>query len=391
MKFLRRLFIKNYQNVQDETVRSAHGILAAWLGLLINVILVGMKLSLAILLASQSSWIFPMALLADCIDSAGDMASNIVTLVGFRAASKPADADHPYGHERMEYIAGILVATLVLVAGGELIVNSIKGIVAGDAAFYTWPTVIVLVVALGLKVLQGLMNLNLAKTISSPALKATAIDSFTDTAATFAVVLSAILSITLNWTFLDGYFGIGVACFIIYAGIRMIQETANPLIGLAFSAKDVEDITSLAMQRPGILGVHDVLFHRYGPTKVFITLHVEVSADQKLPIIHETIDSLEREINAKYHAETTIHMDPVESDQESKEVREKIMMVLKRFYENPSMHDLHIYHDDKGTRIEFDVLLPYSLGTKKEEILKALSQAFPHKQLDVIFDHSYVE
>ena len=228
MKFLRRLFIKNYQNVQDETVRSAHGILAAWLGLLINVILVGMKLSLAILLASQSSWIFPMALLADCIDSAGDMASNIVTLVGFRAASKPADADHPYGHERMEYIAGILVATLVLVAGGELIVNSIKGIVAGDAAFYTWPTVIVLVVAIGLKVLQGLMNLSLAKTISSPALKATAIDSFTDTAATFAVVLSAILSITLNWTFLDGYFGIGVACFIIYSGIRMIQETANP-------------------------------------------------------------------------------------------------------------------------------------------------------------------
>ena len=165
---LRRLFIRDYQNVTSETVRVKHGILAAWLGLLINAILVGLKLAFAVLLASQNAWIFPMALLADAIDNAGDMASNIVTLIGFAVAGKPADKEHPFGHERMEYIVGMVVSILVMFAGIELIKNSISSLINGDIVTYSWTVVIVLAVSIALKALQGFWNLSLAKTISSP-------------------------------------------------------------------------------------------------------------------------------------------------------------------------------------------------------------------------------
>lgn len=390
MTLIRRLFIKDYQNVNDEAVRIKHGVLAAWLGLLINTILVALKLTFAILLASQNMWIFPMALLADAIDNAGDMASNLVTLVGFRVAGKPADKEHPFGHERMEYIVGLVVSILVMFAGVELIKSSIESLISNDIVHYSWTIVIVLTVSIGLKALQGLMNLSLAKTISSPSLKATAIDSFTDTLATLSVMISAILGITLGWNFLDGYFGIAVACFVIFSAIKMLKETADPLIGNAMSMEDVRAIEDLVKREPKVLGVHDILIHRYGPTKTFISLHVEVSADNDLLGIHDVINSLEEEINRLYHAETIIHMDPITPlTPELEREKEAIMGVIHRYSPNASIHDFRVLSHAGSTIYEFDLVLPFGVEINEKALFEELKQGFVGKEFKIKFDRPY--
>lgn len=382
MTLLRRWFIPDYQNLASEEVRTKHGILGAWLGFLINLILVALKLTFALLLASQNNWILPMALLADAINNAGDMASNIVTLIGFKIAGKPADAEHPFGHQRMEYIAGMVVSVLVMFAGVELIMSSVEGIIEGARATYSWVSVIIFTISILLKALQGAMNLSLAKTIQSPSLKATAIDSFTDTLATLAVMVSAILGITLGWNFLDGYFGIAVAAFVIFSAIKMLKETADPLIGEAFSKEDAEEIAKIALSRKEILGVHDLLIHQYGPTKTFISLHAEVSASNDLMKIHDIVNGIEKEIDARYHAETVIHIDPVEGATEEKR---KALAILHEMDSTASIHD---FEQDKKT-IFMDILLSRSDAAKEKALLEKLEQGLKGYSLTVRFDYPY--
>ena len=387
INFLRKTFIPNCNDLRDETVRAEHGVLAAWLGLLINAILVAMKLTLAFLLASSNLWIFPMALLADAMDNAGDMASNIVTLIGFRVSSKPADDKHPFGHERMEYIAGLIVSMLVLFAGVELIVSSIEGIIEGVVVSYNWWTVGVLCISILLKVLQGFMNLRLAKIIDSPSLKATAVDSFVDTLATFAVLLSALLSILFHLDFLDGYFGIGVAIFIIVSAIKMLQATSDPLIGKAFSKKEEQEIVALAKKHPEILGVHDVLMHQYGPTKIYISLHAEVEGTTSLVEAHDIANRLEEEINAAYHAETTIHIDPVE--QEEIDGGKKAQALIAAICPNASLHDFRIRKKQEGIEITMDIALDDQDENKKKALIQTLKKGFEGAKLQIKFEHSY--
>ena len=387
---LRRLFIRDYQNVASETVRVKHGILAAWLGLLINAILVGLKLTFAFLLASQNAWIFPMALLADAIDNAGDMASNIVTLIGFAVAGKPADKEHPFGHERMEYIVGMVVSILVMFAGIELIKNSISSLINGDLVTYSWTVVIVLAVSIALKALQGFWNLSLAKTISSPSLKATAIDSFTDTLATLSVMVSAILGIAFGWNFLDGYFGIAVAGFVIFSAFRMLKETVNPLIGDANSAKDIEAIEKFVLQEKKILGVHDVLIHRYGPTKTFLSLHAEVSAENDLVSIHDLISDLEEKLNALYGAETIIHIDPVTPlSEEKKAIKDRIIGLVQAHCQGATVHDFRILSHQGKEIFEFDVVVPFGEDEDEKALLRDLKQGFPDNEFKIKFDRPY--
>lgn len=387
INFLRKTFIPNCNDLRDETVRAKHGVLAAWLGLLINAILVAMKLTLAFLLASSNLWIFPMALLADAMDNAGDMASNIVTLIGFRVSSKPADDKHPFGHERIEYIAGLIVSMLILFAGVELIVSSIEGIIEGAGVFYNWWTVGVLCISILLKVLQGFMNLRLAKIIDSPSLKATAVDSFVDTLATFAVLLSALLSILFHLDFLDGYFGIGVAIFIIVSAIKMLQATSDPLIGKAFSKKEEQEIVALAKKHPEILGVHDVLMHQYGPTKIYISLHAEVVGTTSLVEAHDIANRLEEEINAAYHAETTIHIDPVE--QEEIDGGKKAQALIAAICPNASLHDFRIRKKQEGIEITMDIALDDQDEDKKKALIQSLKKGFEGAKLQIKFEHSY--
>lgn len=403
---LRRLFIKDYQNVNDEAVRVKHGKVAAIFGIVSNLILVAMKITAAFLIAFSAfnastladktlSTFLPMALIADAINNLSDMASSVVTLIGFKISSKPADKEHPFGHERIEYIAGLVVSTIVLVLAVELFRDSLTKVISHETVDYDITAVIVLGVAVCIKLLQSYVNRGMGKAISSEALGATALDSFTDAIATFAIMVSGILCLTLQWNFLDGYMGIVVSLFVGYSGIKMIKDTADPLIGESASNTALESsIVEEVKSHPGILGVHDVLCHSYGPTKFFVSLHAEINEKTPMLDAHDLIDNIEREIKHKYHCDITIHMDPIAvGDKLTDEIHEEVNTVLLGISKDLKMHDFRIVTGATHINVIFDILLPYDEKVTQEIIMKALEDHFkgqtPERFFVVTFDRPF--
>ena len=396
VKLLRKLFIKDYEQVDKEDVRIKHGKLAAVFGIVTNAILVGLKLSAALLLAAKSNWVFSMALIGDVINNAGDIASSAVTLIGFSLASKPADKEHPYGHERVEYIAALIVSMLIIAAALELGLSSLKEIINGSSADYDVYSLIILGVAILLKLFQSYVNKSLGKAISSVALKATALDSLTDAIATTIILICALLSYFLKWSFLDPYAGIAIALFIIYSGIKMIKESSDPLIGQPASKEFESKIIKEVRTYPEILGVHDVLCHAYGPTKYFVSLHAEVDAKNELAKIHDVIDNIEEDIRGKFSCEITIHLDPIQvGDKETDELKQKIGDALSSLDENLSIHDLRIVKGDTHTNVLFDCVIPFDKKKLTEAgILSYIKEAFKDEtkySFIVHFDRPYDE
>lgn len=399
VNFLRRLFIKDFDNVSNENVRAAHGKLAAWFGIISNLVLVAMKLAVAIILGiaafNASALVdkaflnfLPVALLADAINNLADMASSIVTLVGFKFAAKPADKEHPFGHERIEYIAGLVVSTIVIVLAVELFRSSIEKVVANSTVAYDLVTIIILAVSVLIKLLQGYFNYGMGKAINSAALKATSLDSLTDSLATFFIMVSGILSYTVGWGFLDGYMGILVSVFVIFSGIKMLRSTANPLIGEAADLSYVDEIVDDVMKHKGILGVHDVLCHSYGPTKMFISFHAEV--DQKMNIVdaHDIIDNVEEDVRKKFGVEITIHMDPIAVgdplvDKLKAEVKDELLSISPDL----QFHDFRIVKGPTHTNMIFDIVLPYDEKKKitSSAIYAHLGNRFRHRDTEYKF------
>jgi len=402
---LRRLFIKDYQNVNDEAVRVKHGKVAAIFGIISNLILVAMKITAAVLIAYGAfnassaadktfSAFLPMALIADAINNLSDMASSLVTLIGFKISSKPADKEHPFGHERIEYIAGLVVSTIVLVLAVELFRDSLTKVISHEAVDYDLAAVIVLGVAVLIKLLQSYVNRGMGKAISSEALKATALDSFTDAIATCAIMISGILCLTLKWNFLDGYMGIVVSLFVGYSGIKMIKDTADPLIGESGNTELETSIIADVKAHPEILGVHDVLCHSYGPTKFFVSLHAEINERTPMLSAHDLIDNIEREIKHKYHCDITIHMDPIAvGDKLTDEIHEEVNGVLQGISKDLMIHDFRIVTGATHINVIFDVLLPYDEKVTQEVIMKALEDHFkdqtPERFFVVTFDRPF--
>jgi cation diffusion facilitator family transporter len=406
VNFFRRLFIKNYKNVGDEHVRLEHGKLAAIFGIISNLILVAMKLTVAIIIAinamnaSTATATFisflPMALIGDAINNLSDMASSIVTLVGFKISGKPADKEHPFGHERIEYVAGLIVSAIVIVLAVELFRDSLDKILANSEVRYELVTIIILAISVLIKLLQGYFNYGMGKAISSEALKATALDSTTDAIATFAILISGILSYTLHYDFLDGYMGIVVAIFVCFSGIKMIKSTANPLIGEATNKQFADEIVKFVLSHKDIHGVHDVLCHSYGPTKYFVSLHAEV--DQKMSLVdaHDIIDNIEEEVKHKYHCDITIHMDPVAiGDPEVDKLKAEVGSILTSISKDLQFHDFRIVKGPTHTNIIFDVVLPFDEKITQEGIIKELETKFANRETKyhfvVHFDRPFVE
>jgi cation diffusion facilitator family transporter len=404
---LRRLFIKDYTNVGEESIRVKHGKVAAIFGIISNLLLVTMKIVAAVLIATSAynastaadkmfTAFLPVALIADAINNLSDMASSLVTLIGFKISAKPADKEHPFGHERIEYIAGLVVSTIVLVLAVELFRDSLTKIISHETVEYDLTAVIVLGVAVLMKLMQSYVNKGMGKAISSEALQATALDSFTDAIATCAIMISGILCLipSLHWNFLDGYMGIIVSLFVGYSGIKMIKETADPLIGEQGNQELVESIVKDVKSHPGILGCHDILCHSYGPTKYFVSLHAEI--DQNTPMLeaHDLIDDIEREIKHKYHCDITIHMDPVAvGDKLTDEISAEVKGVLLGISPDLKYHDFRIVVGPTHINVIFDVLLPYDEKVTQDLIMKTLEEHFkgqkPERFFVVTFDRPY--
>lgn len=394
---LRKLFIKHYDQVDNEEVRYAHGRLGGIFGIITNCLLITLKLTAAFVSAANNHWIFSMALIGDAVNNISDAASSIITLVGFKLSQKPADADHPFGHQRIEYIAGLVVAVFVIAAGLELLMTSVEKIINQEEAIYDLFAVIVMVVSVFLKIFQGYVNLGLGKAIDSPSLKATATDSFTDSISTGVIAILALISLFYPLGFLDGYLGIALSVVIAVSGIKMVKETSSPLIGEATDKGYAKKIIDAVMAHPEIKGVHDVICHSYGPNKMFISLHAEVDSHEDIVDIHDHIDNIEEEIKERFGVEITIHMDPVVlDDNETNETKKKCIALLHCFDPSLSIHDFRLVKGETHTNVIFDVVVPYE--DKKadiETIKKVLTDGFEKEPIKHNFvlhlDHPFLD
>ena len=387
INLLRRTFIKNYQDINDEKVRVGHGKMASIFGIVTNAILFLGKLTVAILLAQKNSWIFSAALIGDSINNLGDLASSVVSLIGFSLAGKPADEKHPFGHERIEYIAGLIISVLVIVSAAELLTNSIQKITSSSEINYDNLTIIVLSISIALKLYQGYFNYKVGKIINSPSLKATFVDSATDAFVSSVLLIGIIVSITTTYPYLDGYLGLVVSVFVAISGIRMIKETSDPLIGTTVDSKYKEEIESIVKKYPQVLGVHDLIVHFYGPTKIFLSFHAEIDEHMRLVEAHDLIDEIEKEVEATLHANVTIHIDPISTSNYLVNLKQEILKLLQEKHPNVSIHDFRV---NPNKVIEFDILVPFEDKLTEEEINSILSENFPKNKFKFVIDHPFI-
>jgi cation diffusion facilitator family transporter len=349
----------------DPKTRAAAGKLSGIVGVLCNLLLFGGKLTVGLLTGSVS-------VTADAMNNLSDAVSSIVTLVGFKLAEKPADADHPYGHARYEYLSGLAVAALIIVIGVELGKSSIDKILHPAPVAFTLPLVVVLVVAVILKLGLSAFNTMLGKKISSTALLATAADSRNDAISTSAVLIAAGLEMAFGWQ-LDGWMGLAVAAFVLYSGAMLAKDTISPLLGETATPELRQLIVDVVTSDEKVLGYHDLMVHDYGPGQRFASIHVEMDRREDPLECHERIDELERLCLQQHNIHLVIHYDPVITDDpELKRLQNVVSGLLQQIQPDISIHDFRMLTVEDRVRIFFDVAMPPEWMNRKEEISRRL-------------------
>lgn len=347
-----RLFVKDPDDTADPAVRYAYGRLTGITCLVCNLLLFGGKL-LAGLLAGS------LAIVADAFNNLSDAGSGVVTLFGFRLAHQPPDKDHPFGHGRMEYLSAMGVAVLIILAGVELATSAFDKIRNPQPAEVSWLTILILAAAIVVKLWMALFCRRVGKRIRSQALLATGVDSRNDVICTGVVLVSSLLSRYTNLV-LDGYVGMAVALFVVWAGFSIIRETISPLLGQAPDQELVENIKQTVLAYDGICGIHDMMVHDYGPGRVIVSLHAEVPVDADICQSHDIIDCIEQELMQKYHIISCIHMDPIDTDNpETVRLKELAGDTLTAIHPALTLHDFRVVHGDSHTNLLFDVVVPF--------------------------------
>ncbi len=382
INLLRRIFIKDYKNIGDAKVRTAHGQLASFFGVITNVFLFAVKLVFGLLASSIS-------IIADSINNLSDTGNSFVSLIGFKLSAKPADKEHPFGHQRLEYLAGLIISIVIVVLGGNMLIQSIQRIINNETSTCTLWTFIILGIAILLKVYQSFFNYKVGKLIDSVTLKATAIDSLMDVFATSAVLASALVSFFFGWN-IDGYMGIIVSLVVAYSGIKMIKETIDPLIGKAADKDLVNKVMTDILSYDGVLGVHDLRAHSYGPTKIFMSIHVEVNCDVDVVTSHELVDKIETDIKEKYSIELVIHMDPIDPDNdETILMLEKVQNALHSISKDLSLHDFRLVKEKKIIKAIFEIVIPFDFKISKEAILNELNKVMARESNKIILEPTF--
>lgn len=358
---LAKIFV--HENGDKNAVRQAYGMLCGILGIVLNVMLFTGKFIAGLLSNS-------IAITADAVNNLSDAGSSFVTLIGFKLAGQKPDTEHPYGHGRMEYISGLVVAAAILLMGYELAKDSISKIITPQETEFSWLVVGILVASICVKIYMFFYNQSVAKKIESPAMLATAKDSLSDSVATGVVLISAIVSHYTNIK-IDGYCGLLVAVLIFYAGFTAAKDTLNPLLGQKASEEFEKEIEDLVMAHEEVCGVHDLFVHDYGPGRQIISLHAEVSADSDIMMIHDVIDNIENELRIKLGCDATIHMDPiVTNDEHVTEMKADMVRIIKGIDKRLSLHDFRMVDGPSHTNLIFDVVAPFDLTLTDEELVK---------------------
>lgn len=385
MNFLVRRFIKNYQDTKDANVRTNVGKLSGIVGIFSNLFLFVIKFVIGTIVHSVS-------IQADGVNNLTDAGSNIILILSFHLANKPADKDHPFGHERTETIASLFVGILILVLGFETAKESISKVIHPGSIDFRIASVIILLISIIVKFWMYAYNKKLSKTYDSSLLEATALDSISDVCGTTAVLVSTLLSPVLHFN-LDGYMGIVVSGIILYGAYGLLRDMINSLIGEAPDPELVHNIVDRIMAHPAILGVHDMMLHNYGPNKIFASAHVEVDSSKDIFETHDHIDNIEREVKENMNIDLVLHMDPVKvNDPETELYRAKVVKAIHQIDPKWGFHDFRIVSGPTHVNLVFDLVIPFEEKYSQEEIEDMLLK---HIQSDkkiyfvLTIDHPY--
>lgn len=385
--FLASLFIKDSKNYKEPSVRQAYGVLSGAVGIGLNILLFFGKWLAGTISGS-------IAITADAFNNLSDAGSSIITLIGFRLSGQEPDPEHPFGHGRMEYISGLLVSVAILVMGFELIWSSIGKLRSPEPIESSALVFGILIASILVKLYMFFYNHSLSKKIESAAMKATSVDSLSDTVATTLVLIATLIS-KYTGLLLDGWFGILVGLFILYTGGSTLKETIDLLLGQPPKQEFIDEVKEIVLGHSMVHGVHDLIVHDYGPGRVMISLHAEVDVNGDIQDIHEQIDHIEHELQEKLHCSATIHMDPiVTDDKEVLAMKAKVEEMVHFLDESFSMHDFRMVKGSTRTNLIFDVEVPRKISYTDNEIVNWLKERIHElpgsKYFAVIqIDHEY--
>ncbi len=388
-KLLIKLFIKDSENTADPAVRSRYGMLSGVVGIVCNILLTAAKFVVGSVTGS-------IAITADAANNLSDAGSSAVTLASFKLANRPADDEHPFGHGRIEYVSALIVSFIILLIGGELIRSSVEKIMNPSPLQFSMAALVVLVLSIGMKLWMAIFNRNIGKKINSTAVGAVVMDSVSDTAATAVSMIALILS-KFTSVPLDGYMGIIVALFIIATGIGIFKDTLNELLGAPASPETVLELEKEILSYDGIIGVHDLMVHDYGPGRVFASAHAEVPSDCDIMACHDTIDQIERDIKHKFQMNIVLHMDPlVVNDERINTLREAVSEIASETDRAFSVHDFRMVEGPTHTNLIFDLVIPHKYPLGKKQIKEALDEKIKDRLGEKYFtvitvENSFVE
>ncbi|MBR4904754.1 MAG: cation transporter [Selenomonadaceae bacterium] len=376
----------SWKKLFNMTTRENFGQFVSIAGIFINLLLSVVKLIIGVMSGAIS-------IIADGFNNLSDMGTSIVMLAGFKIAAKPADEEHPFGHGRAEYLAGLFIATAMILVGGNLLYSSVMKIIEPKALSVDKITLIVLSISVATKFFLGIFYRHAARKINSSAIEAAALDSFTDCLATSVVIISVCVWLKFGIN-IDGGAGIFISAFILRSGFSSLKEILNPLLGERANQDLIDGIKKIVTDAPEVLGVHDLIIHSYGAKRIFVTMHVEMPATLKLLEAHEIIDRLERKLQSTFQISVTLHVDPVvigdKAFDEHKELAEKILAEIDG---NLSLHDFRIVPYKTGRKLIFDVSIPQNFFMSDKEFKKEFQRRLIELHSDdraiIHLDHQY--
>ena len=367
---LARLFVRDYRNTASPAVRRAYGTMVSVVGMVLNLLLFGAKFTVGMLTGS-------VAIRADAINNLSDAGSQIISFISFRISAKPADREHPFGHARIEYVASMIVSFLILLIGVELLKESVANIITPQPPERSWVSVAVLGGSILVKLWMALFNRTVGRRIDSAVMRATAADSLSDVLSTGAVLLSTLVLIlfpdlSLN---LDAYMGVLVAVLILLAGVKILREALNPILGEAPSEEIVRQINEVVRQYPAALGIHDLEVHNYGPGHIIAALHVEVDGKVDVFASHDMIDTIEQRLRREYGIAATIHMDPIVTDDAViANLRARVLAAVRQIDPGINLHDFRLVSGTTHSNLIFDVAVPYENKSPDDRLRAAVAE-----------------
>ena len=365
--FLSRWLIADHDQTQDPAGRRKYGVLCGAVGIVINVLLFLGKFFAGTISGS-------IAITADAFNNLSDAGSSLVTILGFKLAGQKPDPDHPFGHGRMEYLSGLAVAMLILLMGIELLKSSVEKILHPEAIEFSWLSVGILLAAIACKLYMASYNRSVGKKIQSSAMKATATDSLSDSLATTAVLAATLIAHFFHVN-IDGWVGLAVACFILYAGYNAARDTVSPLLGQAPDPELVRSIEQAVLAFDPIVSIHDMVVHDYGPGRMMISLHAEVPADGDLVELHDTIDLAEQALKEQFQCDAVIHMDPIVTNDETVlHMRAKMAQLVQIIDPRITIHDFRMVTGPTHTNLIFDAACPFDLHMTDGEVKRQIEQ-----------------